>query len=151
MLVKILVGAFYAQKNVRTPVRIAVMTIVVNMILNLILMSFYAHVGLALATALSAFFNGMCLLFMLWYRGHYSPLAGWWRFALQLGIALVLMLAFLIWGMGDINDWLTSVWWEKLSYLLGLIGGAITIYFATLHLCGLRLKQMLTPQKVEEA
>ena len=150
MLVKILASAFYAKQNVRTPVRIAVATIVVNMTLNLLLMPALAHVGLALATALSALFNAGCLLVMLWYLGHYHPLAGWWRFALQLVAALSLMLGFLLWGMGELSEWFDLVWWERLYLLLGLISAAIVIYFAVLHVCGLRVRGFLAPQKIKD-
>jgi putative peptidoglycan lipid II flippase len=150
MLVKILAGAFYAQQDVRTPVRIAAYTIVVNMALNLLLMPVLAHVGLALATALSAFFNGVLLFGMLRYRKYYLPLAGWGKFTLQLSLAIALMLGFLLVAMGDIEDWLLRVWWERLLYLLGLVGGAVIIYFATLWLSGLRFRQILSPKQIIE-
>jgi len=148
MLVKILAGAFYAKQNVRTPVRIAIITIVVNIGLNLLLMPTLAHVGLALATALSALFNAAALLFMLWRAGHYAPLSGWLKFAGQMLVALTLMTAFLIGVTGDIAYWLSAVWWERLLYLLGLVVSAVVIYFAALHLCGLPLKSLLKPRAI---
>lgn len=148
MLVKIMAGAFYAQQNVRTPVRIAAFTIVMNVALNLLLMPGLAHVGLALATALSAFFNAFCLLALLWYRQSYTPLAGWGIFTLKILGALGSMFLFLQWGMGEIDIWLAQVWWQRLLFLLGLIIGAVIIYFGILHLCGLRFKGLMAPQKV---
>jgi len=148
MLVKILAGAFYAKQNVRTPVRIAVITIIVNIGLNLLLMPSLAHVGLALATAIAALFNAAALLFMLWRSGNYAPLSGWLKFAAQLFIALAVMTAFLIWGAEDIAYWLSAVWWERLLYLLGLVFGAVLIYFATLHFSGLPLRSLLKPRAV---
>lgn len=149
MLVKILAGAFYAKQNVRTPVRVAVFAVVINIALNLLLMPSLAHVGLALATVLSALFNAFTLVVLLWYRGHYNPMHGWLKFSVQLLFALGMMLFFLWWGMGELVDWVNRVWWERLGYLLSLITGAVVIYFATLHISGLRVQQMLRPQKVE--
>jgi putative peptidoglycan lipid II flippase len=120
----------------------------VNIGLNLLLMPSLAHVGLALATAIAALFNAGALLFMLWRSGNYAPLSGWLKFAAQLFIALAVMTVFLIWGTEDITYWLSAVWWERLLYLLGLVFGAVLIYFATLHFSGLPLRSLLKPRAV---
>ena len=57
ILVKILAPAFYARKDMKTPVKVAVVALVTNTVLNLILIGPFAHVGLAAATTISAFVN----------------------------------------------------------------------------------------------
>ncbi|MEK7274814.1 MAG: lipid II flippase MurJ, partial [Candidatus Desantisbacteria bacterium] len=62
---KILVPTFYSLKDTRTPVKISVGCVFINIILNLILMRFMAHMGLALATSISAMINMGSLLILL--------------------------------------------------------------------------------------
>lgn len=63
--VKVVVPVFYAQKDMKTPVKVAVVTLVVNIVLNLILMIPLKHAGLALATSLASMFNLVVLLMVL--------------------------------------------------------------------------------------
>lgn len=63
--VKLVVSAFYSLKDTKTPVRIAVYAMVLNIVLNLILMRFLEVGGLALATAITSLFNLVLLVFML--------------------------------------------------------------------------------------
>jgi len=59
---KILVSSFYARQDTRTPVRIAMICLGVNVLLNLVLMQFLDQGGLALATTLCSFLNCVLLL-----------------------------------------------------------------------------------------
>ncbi|MBU3759144.1 MAG: murein biosynthesis integral membrane protein MurJ [Candidatus Omnitrophica bacterium] len=67
---KILTPAFHAVQNTRTPVRIAVLCLFSNIVLNVILMQFLAEAGLALATSISGFLQ----LFLLGAALHRSVL-----------------------------------------------------------------------------
>ena len=64
-IVKILVPAFYAAKDTKTPVIIGLAMMILNLTLNLILMHFMEERGLALATAISTYINITLLLFFL--------------------------------------------------------------------------------------
>ncbi|MHA1108053.1 MAG: murein biosynthesis integral membrane protein MurJ, partial [Alphaproteobacteria bacterium] len=72
ILIKVYGPGFFAREDTTTPVRIAVFCVAVNLALNLILIQFIAHVGIALATAISAWINAGLLGFILRRRGHYS-------------------------------------------------------------------------------
>ena len=74
MAVKVLVTGFYSRQNIKTPVKIATISVAVNVILNAILMWPLAHVGIALATTLAAFVN-MSLLWFLLYKKKHIPIA----------------------------------------------------------------------------
>ncbi|MDP2193460.1 MAG: murein biosynthesis integral membrane protein MurJ [Alphaproteobacteria bacterium] len=54
---KIFSATFFAVENTKTPVKIGLITLVINIILNLVLMQYYAHVGMALATSIAAWCN----------------------------------------------------------------------------------------------
>ena len=56
---------FFAREDTRTPVYVAVASMIINLTFNLILIDFYFHVGLAIATTISSWFNFTCLLIIL--------------------------------------------------------------------------------------
>ena len=62
---KIILSAFYSRKDMRTPVKIALLCVVINFILNIILMWPLRQGGIALATTISSVINGSLLLFIL--------------------------------------------------------------------------------------
>ncbi len=72
VLAKIFSPGYFARKDTRTPVKFALVALVVNITLNLILMQYFAHVGLAMATAISAWVNVAMLSGGLIRRGHFS-------------------------------------------------------------------------------
>ncbi len=62
---RILVPVFHAHGNTKTPVIISGASTVVNIVFNLILMQFFAHVGLAMATSISAVFQMIVLMALI--------------------------------------------------------------------------------------
>ncbi|MDM8517484.1 murein biosynthesis integral membrane protein MurJ [Desulfobacterales bacterium HSG16] len=66
--VRILVNAFYAMKDTKTPVVIAVISIAANIVFALFLMKFSGHCGLALAASLSSMINFILLVTALSWR-----------------------------------------------------------------------------------
>ena len=69
VLVKVLAPAFFARGDTSTPVRIGMITLVLNFALNLALFIPLQHIGPALATSLAAIFNVGALGIMLRRRG----------------------------------------------------------------------------------
>jgi putative peptidoglycan lipid II flippase len=67
-MVKIIVPAFYALQDTRTPVKIAFMAMLLNIALNLVFIRPLRNGGPALATSLSAFFNSISLLMIFYTR-----------------------------------------------------------------------------------
>ena len=70
VLVKVLGPAFFARRDIRTPVLVGIISMLANVVLNLILMQFLLHAGLALATALAAWLNVSLLSWILHRRGN---------------------------------------------------------------------------------
>jgi len=60
--IKVVAPAFFSLQDTKTPVRIAIYAMVLNIVLNLILMVPLKHGGLALATSISALFNVLMLI-----------------------------------------------------------------------------------------
>jgi putative peptidoglycan lipid II flippase len=69
VLIKVLTPGFFAREDTRTPVRIAVFAMLANIIMNLIFMRYWGHVGIAYASSLSAWANALVLGVLLNRRG----------------------------------------------------------------------------------
>lgn len=143
ILVKVLAPAFYARKDMKTPVKVAIVALVANMVFNLILIWPLAHVGLALATSISAFINAGLLFYYLRQQQVYQPMSGWQRLIWQGMLANGVMIAVLLWLAPAAEAWLVMDWSIRLAWLLGLVLGSIGLYFACLTLVGFRLKKLL--------
>ena len=144
MLVKVLAPGFYAREDMRTPVRVGIIAMVSNMVLNVALvfplMTIFnmGHVGLALATSLSAWLNAWLL-----YRGlrrdavlpDASVPSKW---LLQIGLASTAMTLVLGWMLPVQADWTTWVWWERATQLGMLCLMGLGVFAASLWLMGVR-------------
>jgi putative peptidoglycan lipid II flippase len=72
VVVKALVPGFFAREDTVTPVKIAASALLINLVLNLILMGPFMHLGIAIATAISAWCNVLALAFILKRRGYFT-------------------------------------------------------------------------------
>jgi putative peptidoglycan lipid II flippase len=145
IFIKVLAPGYYARQDTKTPVKIGIIAMVVNMVLNIILMLQFAHVGLALATALSAALNAGLLYRGLRKEGVYQPRAGWGSFTLQLLVPNLGLILILFWLNPSHADWLAGSGWQRSGQLFGLITAAASVYFILLHLVGIRVRQLLKP------
>lgn len=148
MLVKVLASSFYAKQDMRTPVRIAVIAMVANIILNLILIWPLAHAGIALSTSLAAIINSGCLFYYAKKRGWYVPRAGWPAFAIRITLANVVLALWLFMYSGDLNEWIMQGTLWRVGHLSFLLAIGILIYFSALWLSGVRPKHLLMPQQL---
>lgn len=150
MLIKILAAGFYAKQNMRTPVRVGVIAMVANMVFNLLLIWPLAHAGIALATSLASLVNMGFLYYFLRRENIYIPRNGWGYFAFRVFATNGVLAVFLWYGAGDVSTWTThgSLW--RVTHLLFLLSSAVVVYFAGLWLFGLRLRDVLIPQRQEQ-
>ncbi|MEF8715905.1 MAG: murein biosynthesis integral membrane protein MurJ [Accumulibacter sp.] len=140
ILVKVLAPGFYARQNIRTPVRIALLTLFVTQVLNLLLIGWLQHAGLALAIGLAASLNATLLYRGLRQRGIYTPQPGWPLFYGRLAFALLSMGTALWFVIGPTVDWLNWHLGERLLRLSVAVGFGASVYFATLWIAGFRLR-----------
>jgi putative peptidoglycan lipid II flippase len=140
ILVKILAPGFYARQNIKTPVKIAIFTLVATQLMNLVFVFglHLQHAGLALAIGLGACINAGLLYYHLRKAAIYQPQPGWWIFYLKLLIGLILMGVVLYFAMGNPADWLQFNLLKRLMYLTGLVSLGAISYFAALLLMGFR-------------
>jgi putative peptidoglycan lipid II flippase len=140
MSVKVLASVYYAQKNIATPVRFAVIALVCNIILNLLLIRFLAHAGLALATSIASMVNVGLLVMGLCQQRLLVFDRVWGVFFLQLLIAGTAMAAMLYWLTQDVTRWLAWHWPWRCAHLVMLIVVGKLTYFASLFIMKFDLK-----------
>ena len=140
ILVKVLAPGFYARQNIRTPVKIALVSLAATQAMNgLFIYLGLAHAGLALSIGLAACLNAALLYQGLRQQGVYHPQAGWPAFLLKLVVAMVVMGLVLWFGAGADADWLAAGMGRRILHLGALVVLGAGAYFATLWLLGFRL------------
>lgn len=141
LAVKILAPGFYARRDIKTPVKIALFVLIITQVFNLFLVPQFAHAGLALSIGLGASINALALLVLLRRHKLYTPQAGWPVFAARLLPALGGMAA-VLWLFSQRLDWVALGQQPGLRvlYLLGVIALAAVTYFMALILLGFRVK-----------
>lgn len=138
--VKVLAPAFYARQDIKTPVKIGVITLFATQAMNLLFIGWLQHAGLALAIGLGSCLNSAILFYLLRKRDIYQPEPGWGKFLVKLGAAMLVLGLTLWFGMGSEQSWLTSGGWARIWRLTGLVVMGMTVYFAVLWALGFRLK-----------
>lgn len=142
ILVKILAPGFYARQDIKTPVKIGIVTLIATQAMNALFaygMQLH-HAGLALSIGLGACLNSAILFHYLRKHGIYQPEPGWAKFFLKIGIAVCALGLALWFGMGTTDSWLNSGGWARIGRLTLLVVGGITVYFAALAVLGFRPK-----------
>jgi putative peptidoglycan lipid II flippase len=149
ILVKVLAPAFYARQDVRTPVRIGVIAMLANIVMNIafvvpmVLWDLPApHAGLALATTLAAFLNAGLLFRVLRRDDSYRPAPGWQRLLLQVGAATAMMLLALGALADDPAQWADRGWDARVLHLALHMTAGMSAYFAGLWVLGLRWRHL---------
>jgi putative peptidoglycan lipid II flippase len=130
VLIKVLTPGFYARKDIKTPVAIAVAMLVVGVILNYLLIPTMGIAALAFTTALTAWLNALVLYALLATRGHFK-LQGWlWSRLLRQVIAAAVMGA-AIWFVGDqLSGFFAGSTGRRLVAVAAIVGTGGIVYFA---------------------
>ena len=144
MMIKVLAPHYFAHQDTKTPVKIGVIAMIANMGFNLILVWSLDHVGLALATSLSAWVNAMLLLRGLHQRGWYEIRGLPWKSTLQVGLALLLMVQVGWWAptAAVLSDHAIM---ERIGWTALLLIVSGFLYLVTLRLTGIRYTSLLVP------
>jgi putative peptidoglycan lipid II flippase len=142
--IKVLAPGFYASQDMKTPVRIAIVVLVVTQLMNIVLVPWLRQAGLALSISLGAMLNAGWLLVGLIKRGSYTPSPGWGRFLLQVTGATALVTVFLMWAASAFG-WtaLRAQPLERVGLLAAMLAASAIIYFAALWAAGVKLRQFL--------
>ncbi|MCC9395935.1 polysaccharide biosynthesis C-terminal domain-containing protein, partial [Enterobacter hormaechei subsp. steigerwaltii] len=91
IMIKVLAPGFYARQNIKTPVKIAIFTLICTQLMNLAFIGPLKHVGLSLAIGLGACINAGLLFYLLRRHGIYQPGKGWAAFLAKMLLSLAVM------------------------------------------------------------
>ncbi|MNF30493.1 putative peptidoglycan biosynthesis protein MurJ [compost metagenome] len=138
ILVKVLAPGFYARQNIRTPVRIAIFTLVATQLMNLAFVFPLRHAGLALSISVAACLNAGLLYWQLRKQQLFQPQPGWGGFLAKLVLAVLVMCAVLLGVMYLMPAWEQGGMTERLLRLGALVAAGVIAYFGTLALLGFR-------------
>lgn len=158
MLIKVLAPGFFARQDMRTPVRIGVIAMLSNMVLNLLFvvpLHYYlqiGHVGLAAATSVSAFLNAGLLFIFLRKNGIYRPSGEWLKFAGRLigSVALMVLVLMVVADWLDVLNqsvWQQLPWWQRSGNIVGLCAAGFVAYVGCLMATGFGIADMRGPAK----
>lgn len=143
--IKVLAPGFYASHDMKTPMKIALASLAVTQLLNVALVPYLRHAGLALSIGLGALVNAGTLLVVLLRRGRFRPRPGWAVFALQVLGATALLAVYLAWGAQAFPwvQWRAQPW-LRVGALAAMMAGAMVVYFGALLAFGVKLRQFVT-------
>ncbi|MDP6515867.1 MAG: lipid II flippase MurJ, partial [Alphaproteobacteria bacterium] len=136
VLIKVLAPGYFARSDTRTPLKIAALCLVVNVALNLALMGPLAHVGIALASALSSWLNVALLAWGLHRRGHLMLDESLRRRVPRMVLAAAVMAVALIGLWPLVAPWLAATLALKIAALLILVAGGAALFAAAATLLG---------------
>ncbi len=148
-LVKVLAPGYFARQDTRTPVRIGLIALGVNMFMNVAIVlpakhfGFpYPHVLLATSTCTSAAVNTLLLWRGLVKQGVYRPRVGWGPLLARILFANAVMAVLLVWLGGDLQGWLDLKPLPRAGRLALCIVAGAAAYFAALFLSGARMRHV---------
>ncbi len=142
--IKVLAPGYYASQDIKTPVRIAIVVLILTQLLNVLLVPQFRHAGLSLSIGIGALINALWLLVGLIRRKSYQPAKGWVIFLLQVLAASALLAIYLLWA-ANAFAWvaLQSSAWLRIGLMAMLLSGAAVLYLGAVWAAGLNLRQFL--------
>jgi putative peptidoglycan lipid II flippase len=145
IMVKVLAPGFYARQNVKTPVKIAIFTLVMTQLMNVCFLMFTTlqHAGLALAVGLGACLNATLLWVTLQRTGAFQPQAGWLLFLIKLLVAVTVMALVLHAAATWSGNWLAMATLNRMLHLAGVVVLGMGVYFVVLGVLGFRPKDFM--------
>ncbi|AEW44599.1 virulence factor mviN-like protein, membrane protein, maybe involved in polysaccharydes biosynthesis [Serratia symbiotica str. 'Cinara cedri'] len=138
ILVKVLAPGFYSRQDIKTPVKIAIITLILTQVMNLIFIHSLKHAGLALSISLAAYFNAALLYWQLRQQNIFQPRPGWLVFLGKLSLAVLVMAGVLIGMMAILPCGDHGNMFERILRLTIIVIAGVIAYFIVLAGLGLR-------------
>jgi putative peptidoglycan lipid II flippase len=138
-LMKIFQPSFFAREDTKTPMYFAFVTVAVNVVASFVLLKYFGHIGIAMATTLAAWLNAAALIFTARRRGYYHTDQRFRSRLPRILISLGVMVG-VLWGM--LHYWLEANYVSGAGFtaavngLLILLFAGIGSYFVAAQLTG---------------
>ena len=148
MLIKVLAPGFYAREDMKTPVRIGIIAMVTNMVLNMLfvfpLMWWFemGHVGLALATSVAAWLNATLLYRGLRRAGILVLEASAKQWLIKIMASAAVMSGLLLQITPEMVIWTEWLWWERGIAMAMLCLAGLAAFLASLWILGGRIDHL---------
>lgn len=137
VLIKALSPGFFAREDTKTPVKVASVNVALNIALAIGLMQVLEHVGIALATAITAWVNVFVLAVILYRRGHFRLDARMKRVLPRLTVSAVAMGVALAYAAIELQPVMTGMAFPlRAGILAALVIGGAALYFGLAHVTG---------------
>ena len=147
MLIKVFAPGFYAIQDTKTPVRVGLIAVATNAILNVIFIGIFKlidwqaeHMALAIASSGSALVNAGMLYFYLHKRDIFRFGAHWKKLFIQFSVANVVMIAALWYGLTWYDG--NAAQWLRVVEVVGLCVLGVLAYAIGLLVTGFRPRQL---------
>ena len=141
IIVKVLAPGFYSRQDIKTPVKIAIVTLIMTQLMNLAFIGPLKHAGLSLSIGLAACLNAALLYWQLRKQKIFTPQPGWRSFLLRLIFAVLVMSAALLGLLHVMPEWSQGTMPIRLLRLMGVVVLGVVAYFAALALVGFKIKE----------
>jgi putative peptidoglycan lipid II flippase len=142
IMVKILAPVFLSRGDTKTPVKVGVIAMVSNVFLNIIFAYYFAHVGLAIATSISAVINASLLYYYLNKQSIFNVSNDLIKMFFKVLLASFIMVIFILNFSNEVNFYLEVDAWQRITSIAMTIGAAAVIYFVCLRLLGIRMEHL---------
>jgi len=151
IFIKVLSAGFFSRQDTKTPVKIGVIAVIVNFLLNILLVLLFnrfnlGHVGLALATSLSAYLQAFLLFWKLKKIRVYELRKKWLEFILKIILAMIFMAGIIVYGVSDVSIWFDWSVFKRVFNLMLWITISMLSYFTFLWFTGLRLRNITSQE-----
>jgi putative peptidoglycan lipid II flippase len=155
ILVKVLVPGYFSRQDTKTPVKIGIIALLVNMVLNVLIVVPWLqsgaagpHAGLAVATSISSFLNAGLLYRGLLKEGVIRHEDGWRSFLLRVLVATAVMAMLISYFVPAQERWFEADFWVALGWLsIAIFGGGVA-YIGTLFAMGMRPSELVMKPSV---
>ncbi|WWO96902.1 MAG: murein biosynthesis integral membrane protein MurJ [Candidatus Dasytiphilus stammeri] len=138
---KVLSSAFYSRQDIKTPVRVALLTLCVTQVLNIFLYIYVYNIQtVGIVLAFSACLNAILLYWQLRKKNFYTPQPGWKLFILRI-IGAVIVMNFVLQRIISSNNLVNTLHLGIVKMIM-IIPLGIIIYFFTLFILGVRLQHL---------
>ncbi|MDU5691013.1 MAG: murein biosynthesis integral membrane protein MurJ [Citrobacter freundii] len=143
IVVKVLAPGFYSRQDIKTPVKIAIVTLIMTQVMNLAFIGPLKHAGLSLSIGLAACLNASLLYWQLRKQKIFTPQPGWTWFLARLVISVLVMSAVLVGMLYIMPDWSQGTMLWRLLRLMAVVVAGIAAYFAALAVLGFKVKEFV--------
>ncbi|MHA1558377.1 MAG: murein biosynthesis integral membrane protein MurJ [Alphaproteobacteria bacterium] len=139
VLSKVLTTVYFAKGNTKTPVYVGFVSVLFNILLNIVFMQYWFHVGLALATSLASWLNFSILVILLYRQNSFSISFSMVMFFSKVLFSALVMYFCLYFSLNFLDYYFSNfALLDEIIYTSILISIGVAVYFIMTFLLGVR-------------